>query len=31
MQGKRIDYAWEQLPELDFMPLVLATVHKAPF
>ena len=29
--AKRVSYAWELVPALDFMPLVLATVHKAPF
>ena len=31
LQAKHMTYAWELLPALDFMPLVLATVHKAPF
>ena len=31
LQAKRVAYAWETLPALDFMPLVLSTVQKAPF
>ncbi|HEY4176164.1 MAG TPA: hypothetical protein VGM90_05010 [Kofleriaceae bacterium] len=30
LQAKNIDYAWETLKQ-DFMPLILASVKKAPF